>query len=90
VARAQLRLLGPENSAAVTDLDAAGRFAPEQAIADYDAALRLQPHSAWSLYGRGLAKVRNGLASAGEQDIAAATAIQPRIEDEARQHGITR
>jgi tetratricopeptide (TPR) repeat protein len=31
VARARLRLLGPENSAAITDLEAAGRFAAEQA-----------------------------------------------------------
>jgi hypothetical protein len=62
----------------------------DKSIADYDAALRLQPHRAWSLYGRGLAKVRKGLTTAGEADIAAATAIRPRIEDEARKHGITR
>jgi len=53
-------------------------------------ALRLQPHSAWSLYGRGLAKVRKGSTSAGEADIAAATVVQPRIEHEARKRGIAR
>ena len=51
----------------------------DKSIADYDAALKLQPHSAWSLYGRGLAKGKKGL-----------TTVQPRIEDEARKRGITR
>jgi hypothetical protein len=62
----------------------------DKSIADYDASLKLQPRNAWSLYGRGLARVRKGLTTAGEADIAAAMAIQPRIEDEARKHGITR
>ncbi len=28
----------------------------DKAIADYDAALNLRPKSAWSVYGRGLAR----------------------------------
>jgi hypothetical protein len=43
-------------------------------------ALMVLALSGPSLYGRGLAKVRKGLTSAGEADIAAATAVQPRIE----------
>ena len=60
----------------------------DRAIADYDAALRLQPKNAWSLYGRGLAKQHKGNAAAGESDIAAATALQPKIAEEAARHGI--
>jgi tetratricopeptide (TPR) repeat protein len=37
----------------------------DEAIADYDAAIKLQPKQAWSLYGRGLAKQKKGLAAEG-------------------------
>jgi tetratricopeptide (TPR) repeat protein len=60
----------------------------DKSIADYDAALRLQPKIAWSLYGRGLDKLRRGMTTEGQTDIAAATALQPLIAEEARKHGI--
>jgi tetratricopeptide (TPR) repeat protein/predicted aspartyl protease len=60
----------------------------DASIADYDEALRLQPRSAWSLYGRGLGKLRKGMSIEGQNDIAAATALQPGIADDARKYGI--
>jgi hypothetical protein len=46
----------------------------DEAIADYDAALKLNPKMAASLYGRGLAKQKNGDQAGGDADIAAAKA----------------
>jgi tetratricopeptide (TPR) repeat protein len=63
-----------------------GRY--DKAIADYDAALALDPKIPWSLYGRGLAKQRLKQAAAGEADVAAATALLPKIAAEAASHGI--
>jgi tetratricopeptide (TPR) repeat protein/predicted aspartyl protease len=63
-----------------------GRY--DKAIADYDAALALNPQSAWSLYGRGVAKQHLGQAAVGQADIAAATALFPKIAEEAASHGI--
>lgn len=60
----------------------------DRAIADYDAALRLQPKIAWALYGWGLAKLM-GQAAAGQADLAAATALQPKIAEEAAREGIS-
>jgi tetratricopeptide (TPR) repeat protein len=60
----------------------------DRSIADYDASLRLEPRNPWSLYGRGVARLRKGAAAEGEADIAAARAIWPPIADEARRHGI--
>ena len=42
------------------------------AIADYDAALKLSPKLAEALYGRGVARQRNGAAAAGNADLAVA------------------
>jgi tetratricopeptide (TPR) repeat protein/predicted aspartyl protease len=61
----------------------------DRAIADYDRALRLGAKGAWSYYGRGVAKLRKGLIAGGKADIAAATALQAHIADEARERGIT-
>jgi tetratricopeptide (TPR) repeat protein len=49
-----------------------------KAIDDYDAALRQNPKDAWSFYGRGLAKVKQG-DTTGNADMDAAKAIQPKI-----------
>jgi hypothetical protein len=54
-----------------------------------DEALRLQPTIAWSLFGRGIDKLRKGNTSAGQADIDAATALQPRLPEEAAKYGIT-
>jgi tetratricopeptide (TPR) repeat protein len=61
----------------------------DKAIADYDAALRLgTKKSAWSLYGRGLARLRKGETAAGQTDIAAASALNTKIAQEAAKYGI--
>jgi tetratricopeptide (TPR) repeat protein/predicted aspartyl protease len=57
-------------------------------IADYDEAIKLQVKSGWSYYGRGLAKLKKGLKADGEADVAAAKALDPRIADDAKRHGI--
>jgi tetratricopeptide (TPR) repeat protein len=59
----------------------------DAAVSDYDRALRLKPNLAFALYGRGLARVKNG-DPAGEADITAAKAIQPDIAEEYRRYGI--
>ena len=53
----------------------------DKAIADYNAALQLKPKDAWSLYGRGFAKTKQGDAAGGAADIAAAKAIDSSIAD---------
>lgn len=51
----------------------------ERAIADYDAALKVRPKLASSLYGRGLAKIGRGDRAGGQDDVAAARAIDPDV-----------
>jgi tetratricopeptide (TPR) repeat protein len=53
-----------------------------EAIRDYTEALKARPGAPWSLYGRGIAEVRQGDAQHGQDDIAAAKAIDPNIADE--------
>jgi tetratricopeptide (TPR) repeat protein len=65
----------------------AGRFG--DAIHDYDAAEKLVPKSAEVLYGRGLAKHRNGDTAGGDADIAAAKAIDPKIAETYASYGVT-
>lgn len=59
-----------------------------ESIKAYDKALAAQPRLAWSLYGRGLAKIRSGQAEAGNADLAAAAAIYPRIGELAGLYGL--
>jgi tetratricopeptide (TPR) repeat protein len=58
-----------------------------KAIDDYDAVLRQNPKDAWSLYGRGFAKLKQGN-GAGNADIDAAKAIQPKIAEGFESRGI--
>ena len=51
-----------------------GRF--REAITDYDAALKEAPRDPWSLYGRGMAKLRLGDSAGAQADIAAAKEIE--------------
>ena len=51
-----------------------GRF--QEAIADYDAAIMGSPQDSWSLYGRGIAKLRMGDTAGGQADIEASKAVQ--------------
>ncbi len=57
------------------------------AIADYDAALAARPRMAGGLFGRGLAKIRSGNAKDGNADLAAARAINSRIDEEFADYG---
>ena len=49
---------------------------PFATIADYNAALKLNPQTAWSLYGRGLARRHKNDPSV-QDDLNAAIAIDP-------------
>lgn len=64
-----------------------GRF--EQSVAAFDSALRKAPRLPSSLYGRGLAELRLGQRTAGEADIAAASALAPQIAEQRRPWGIS-
>jgi hypothetical protein len=54
----------------------------EGAIADYNDVLVLNPAKASSLYGRGLAKLREGDSTGAAKDMNAARAIQHDIADQ--------
>ena len=60
----------------------------DRAIADYDAALKAQPKMASALYGRGLAKIGRGDRAGGQDDVAAARAIDPDIVAAFARYGI--
>jgi tetratricopeptide (TPR) repeat protein len=60
----------------------------DKSMADYDASLRLKPSNAWSLYARGVDRLRKGMAVEGQSDIAAAIAIRPSIAEEVKKYGI--
>jgi len=59
-----------------------------QAIDDYGAAIAKNAKDADSLYGRGLARQKNGDAAGGDADIAAAKAIKPNIVDVFAGYGV--
>ena len=52
------------------------------AIDDFTSALRLDPKLASALYGRGLARLRNGDEAGGDADISAAKTIRAEIGDD--------
>jgi len=58
------------------------------ALADYNAALGVQPHNAWSLYMRGLVKLKSGDSKGGEADRMAALAIMPHVGERAAKLGL--
>jgi tetratricopeptide (TPR) repeat protein len=60
----------------------------KDSIEDYDAALKMNPKGAWSLYGRGIAKLRKRMTAEGEADMAQATALSPRVAEEFARRGI--
>ncbi len=60
----------------------------ERAIADYDAALKIRPKLASSLYGRGLAKIGRGDRAGGQEDVAAARAIDPDVVAAFARYGV--
>jgi len=60
----------------------------DKSIADYDDSLKLLPKDSWSLYGRGIAKIRKKQSADGEADIAAATAISSSIGEAFKRRGV--
>ena len=60
----------------------------DRSIADYDASLRINANNPWSLYGRGIDKLRRQNPSDGDADIAKATTIWPQITQEFKRRGI--
>ena len=60
----------------------------DKSTADFDASLEITPRNAWSLYGRGIGKIRANKTSDGEADIAQAKVISPDIVDALGKYGI--
>jgi tetratricopeptide (TPR) repeat protein len=60
-----------------------------EAVKAYEQSLAQRPTSAWSHYGLGLAKIRQGQAEAGNVDLGVARALDPHIEARATQYGLT-
>jgi tetratricopeptide (TPR) repeat protein/predicted aspartyl protease len=61
----------------------------DKSIADYDASLQIVPKDAWSVYGRGIDKLRKKRTPEGEADIAYAKKLWPKVADEFTRRGIT-
>ena len=80
-------LLGPPEVARVLDR-MAHQIIENVARTDFDAALKINPRLTSSLYGRGLAKQRNGSISEGNLDIANAKAMDPNIVQEFEGYGV--
>jgi len=59
----------------------------DAAVSDFDAVLHSEPKQPFGLYGRGLARMRNEDPS-GEEDIAAAKALQADIAEEYSRYGV--
>jgi tetratricopeptide (TPR) repeat protein len=53
----------------------------DRAIATYNDSLKIDPRSAYSLYGRGMAKLKKGNTAGGKADIAASKAIKDVAEE---------
>ncbi|HEY0198907.1 MAG TPA: aspartyl protease family protein, partial [Rhodanobacter sp.] len=60
-----------------------------ESVNAYEQAVAQMPHNAWSRYGLGLAKIRNGQTDAGHADLLAAHALDPEIEARAAKFGVT-
>jgi len=60
----------------------------EKSLDGYDAALKIRPKNPWTLYGRGLAKLKKNDRSGGEADIAQAVSIAPGVAEAYRKMGL--
>lgn len=60
----------------------------DKSIGNYDAALKIRPKNSWTLYGRGLAKLKKNNRSEGEADIAEAVKIAPGVADAYKRMGL--
>ena len=61
---------------------------PALALNEYNAALDIDPNRALSLYGRGLAKIKNGDVADGEADQRAAETINPEVAQQFSMYGL--
>jgi tetratricopeptide (TPR) repeat protein len=61
----------------------------QAAISDFDAALKNDPHLARALYGRGIVRKKQGDATGGEADMAAAISVWPDIVGEFDRWGLS-
>jgi tetratricopeptide (TPR) repeat protein len=60
----------------------------DKALAHFDAALSVFPSVAFSIYGRGLAKLKMGDIAGGNADMARATSLQPDIANKFALYGL--
>ena len=60
----------------------------DEALTAYDEALALRPDQAASLYGRGVVKIKKGLAKDGSADVAAALALDARVAEHLNEVGV--
>ena len=60
----------------------------DAAIDDFSSALRFDPKLASALYGRGLAKLKNGDKAGSDADISAAKTIQAEIGADFARYGV--
>jgi tetratricopeptide (TPR) repeat protein len=63
-----------------------GRY--KDAITDYDAVIKDVPKDPYSLFGRGVAKLKSGDRAGGDADIAAAVALQKGMREEFAAYGV--
>ena len=61
---------------------------PVLAIVEYDAELAVDPNRPLALWGRGLARIRNGQVKEGEADQAAARVLEPGVERQFSMYGL--
>ncbi|MGH8156763.1 MAG: aspartyl protease family protein [Rhodanobacter sp.] len=59
-----------------------------ESIKAYEQAVTQMPRNAWSRYGLGLAKIHSGQTDAGNADLVAARALDPKIEARAAKYGL--
>jgi lipoprotein NlpI len=60
----------------------------DMAIADFTTVHQTMPNVAWALYARGVAESRKGLKGRADDDMVAARAIRPKIDDEFAELGM--
>lgn len=61
----------------------------DKSIGEYDAAVKIRPKNAWTLYGRGLAKLKKNDRSGGEADLAEAVSIAPAVAEAYKRMGLS-
>lgn len=63
-----------------------GQF--DKSMADYDTSVKLNPKDAWSLYGRGIDRLRKGKVEDGKADLVQAATVWPEVSAEFKRRGI--